>query len=588
MRQILFLLSVLIGLNGFSQTLPDSRSVDWTLAGLRDTSTAGFIEIDMQAQGIVGDGQTPNDAVLNGILATLPSTGAILKFPAGNFLFNNTIELSNNLVLKGDGAEESMFTMDLEGSGHAFSIRGQSISGDTSAIVEPSAKDSEFMIVADASNFSNGDWIKTIQLDSDLVTSSWAVGTIGQITRVRSVSNDTIFLASPLRMNYDIAREPHIVKIIPAENIGLECLKILRIDDTAPQQSSNIYYAYAVNCWISGIESENCTFSHIQTNFSSNLQVSKSYFHHAFGYGGGGRAYGVMLQLTSNECLVEDNIFEHLRHSMIVQAGANGNVFSYNYSFDPFWESTPSNTAGDVVLHGNFVYANLFEQNICQNIVIDNSHGPNGPFNTMLRNRAEGYGIFFSATNSPEQNFLGNEITNRGFPFSFVNYTIQGDGHFIYGNDNKGIIDPPGSEMLLDKSYAYTQRPIFIPQRQWAGIGTPNATKSNSIPAADRLVSRELFTNTCGNATVSSSQNVADKDDLKIFPNPVEAVLTIQSVRDIQKISISDAKGIVIHYQENVGLSNRLSTINWADGIYFVTIEFKNNTSVTKAIVKAK
>ncbi len=40
-------------------------------------------------------------------------------------------------------------------------------------------------------------------------------------------------------------------------------------------------------------------------------------------------AYGTMLHFTTGECLIENNIFEHLRHSTIVQAGANGNVFGY-------------------------------------------------------------------------------------------------------------------------------------------------------------------------------------------------------------------------------------------------------------------
>lgn len=91
-----------------------------------------------------------------------------------------------------------------------------------------------------------------------------------------------------------------------------------------------------------------------------------------------------MIQFTSNECLVQNNVFDYLRHAMILQAGANANVFAYNYSFNPFWTSTPSNSAGDMVLHGNYPYLNLFEQNQGENIIIDNSHGPNGPFNTFL------------------------------------------------------------------------------------------------------------------------------------------------------------------------------------------------------------
>lgn len=586
MRRINSLLFLLICVSGFSQTLPLSRSVDWTLAGLRDTTTNGFIEIDMQAQGVVGNGTTPNDSIVENVLLSIINSGAILNFPSGNFLFNNTINIPTNIIIRGEGAEVTSFTMDLGGTGHSFRIQGQAINSDTTSIINFSAKDSDFIIVSDPNSFSIGDWIQIIQDDSDLVTSSWAVNTVGQIVKVKTISNNKIVLESPLRMDYDTIRSPYILKVIPAENVGIECLKIHRIDNTAPQQSSNIFFSYAVNCWVSGIESENCTFSHIQTNRSSNLHFSKSYFHHGFEYGGGGRAYGVMLQATSNECLVENNIFEHLRHSMIVQSGANGNVFSYNYSYDPYWESIPNNSAGDLVLHGNFVYANLFEQNICQNIVIDNSHGPNGPYNTMFRNRAEGYGIFFSSNNSPNQNFLGNEIPNTSFPYSIVNYTILGTGHFIHGNNNKGTIHPAGTSTLMDSSYAYIQKEDFIPTAQWAGIGTPNSIGSSSIPAYERYNTGTIFSNACNEITVSIDQDIKTKEKVIIFPNPVQTEMTIESSHFIKKLTVMNLMGVVLNSHSNIGFSSKISTVDWRNGLYFILIDFTNNKSITQVIVK--
>ena len=586
MRVKISLLFILISVSGFSQTLPLSRSVDWTLAGLRDTTTNGFIEIDMQAQGVVGNGTTPNDSIVDNVLLSITNSGAILNFPSGNFLFNKTINVPDNIIIRGEGAELTSFTMDLGGTGHSFRIQGQAINSDTTSIINFSAKDSDFIIVSDANSFSTGDWIKIVQYDSDLVTSSWAENTVGQIVKVKNISNNKIVLESPLRMDYEATRSPYILKVVPAENVGIECLKIHRIDNTAPQQSSNIFFSYAVNCWVSGIESENCTFSHIQTNHSSNLHFSKSYFHHGFEYGGGGRAYGVMLQATSNECLVENNIFEHLRHSMIVQSGANGNVFAYNYSFDPYWESPPNNSAGDLVLHGNYVYANLFEQNICQNIVIDNSHGPNGPYNTMFRNRAEGFGIFFSSNNSPNQNFLGNEISNTSFPYNLVNYTIQGTGHFIHGNNNKGTIHPAGTSSLMDSSYAYIQKPDFIPIAQWAGIGTPNIIGSTSIPAYERYNKGTIFSNACNQIALSVDQNINTKEKVMIFPNPVETEITIESSHFIQNLTVVNLMGEVLHYQENIGFSDQISTVDWRNGLYFILIYLTNNKSFTEVIVK--
>jgi hypothetical protein len=136
---------------------------------------------------------------------------------------------------------------------------------------------------------------------------------------------------------------------------------------------------YATNCYINGVEMDSCNYAHVTFSASSHCAVRNSYFHDAYSYGGGGKGYGIMVQNTSGDCLIENNIFRHLRHSMILQAGSNGNVFGYNYSIDPYWTevSLPSNAAGDIVLHGNYVYANLFEGNLGQQIVIDDSHGIN-------------------------------------------------------------------------------------------------------------------------------------------------------------------------------------------------------------------
>jgi len=76
----------------------------------------------------------------------------------------------------------------------------------------------------------------------------------------------------------------------------------------------------------------------------------------------------------------------------LVQHGANGNVFAYNFSFNAksyagefigpiYYKNT------DISLHGHYPFSNLFEGNIAQYIYSDHSHGANGPYNTFLRNR---------------------------------------------------------------------------------------------------------------------------------------------------------------------------------------------------------
>lgn len=543
---LLFLGLLLVNaLKSQAQTLPVHRSVDWTLAGLRPDTLTGLPIFDMQSLGAVGDGLTSNDAVISNFVATYFGAGAILEFPKGQFLFNQSIHLPNNFILRGQGADSTTFLMDLGGSGHGIAVEGNSTT-DTTALLVTALKDSQQLILGDASSFAAGDWIQLKQDDNDWITSSWAAYQTGQVVQIDRMLGDTVWLSSPLRMDYDTARHAFLQKIIPQKNIGIECLKIKRLDDTAPQQGCNIRFKYAVNCWVKGVESEFCTFAHVKGEQSSNLYIAQSYFHHGFDYGGGGRAYGVVFQHATGECLAENNVFEHLRHSMLVQSGANGNVFAYNYSFDPYWSTAPNDAAGDIVLHGNYVYANLFEQNVCQNIVIDNSHGPNGPYNTFFRNRAEGFGIFFSASNSPNQNFLGNDITNTGFPYSFVNYSIQGTGHFIHGNNDKGTIKPTGTQQLMDSTYAYKSQPDFVPNHQWAKVGTPNLAGQYAVPALDRYLGNALFMGSCGLDLFMNRRAVVDHPIGRLFPNPSRGILYVESEKKIENVYICNELGQVV------------------------------------------
>lgn len=566
-----------------AQTLPSSRATDWTKAGLVDTSTTPTTIIDLQNAGLIADGTTANDTILDSILNTLSPAGAVLEFPNGDFLFNNTIALPSNVVLRGQGMQHTQLIMDLGGQGHGIQIQGSAPS-DSSIILQSTPKDSFYLQVWNSQNFAVGDWVQIKQQDADLIHSSWAANSVGQILQIDSISGQMLWFRSPLRMDCDTARQPYLIQLNPKKNCGIECLKIKRIDDTAPQLSANILFKHAVNCWVKNIESENCTFSHVRGEQSSNLYVGHSYFHHGFTYGGNGRAYGVTWQYTTGECLVEDNIFEHLRHSILLQAGANGNVFTFNYSFDPYWDNFPNNGAGDMVLHGNYPYCNLFEQNIVQNIVIDNSHGANGPYNTFFRNRAESYGIIFSSTTSPMQNLVGNEITNDTFPFSLLNFSIQGNDHFLHGNDNKGTIVPTNTNNLPDTSYFYSQAPDFISNAQWSAIGTPNPVSSGTIPAKNRVVQNNFGVG-CSEIIMTTTF-LPTTTDFMVYPNPIDRDLNLESKKKMENIYICNELGQTVYQNSVNAFTVNLQLPDLANGIYVVRIQFADNSSAIQKVVK--
>jgi hypothetical protein len=580
-------LPLIIPFLSLSQTIPAERTVDWSVAGIKDTSTVGFTVLDAVNEGLFNDGITPSDYPLGSLMIN-HSEPIIIYFPPGEYLFNNVIPMRSNMVLRGSGATNTKFIINHNGSGNGINIHGWASNNDTTKILYDLIKDASELSVNNPSLFQVGDWIQIIQDDADLVTSSWALKSVGQIAQIAAINQNTIELDASFRMDFPLSRNPYIKKINPVSNAGIECISFERIDNCAPEQASVIHFDYSVNCWVNGIASNKTTFAHIEASHSSNLSITNSYLHHAFEYGGGGRAYGVMLHFTTNECLVYSNIFERLRHSMILQAGANGNVFCYNRSIDPFWNEGfffPSNSAGDMVLHGNYVFANLFEQNDGQNMVIDNSHGANGPFNTYFRNRGSLFGIFFSDNTSPNQNLVGNEIPNTSAPYSAVNYTIQGTGHFVYGNNNKGTIAPAGTNLLPDTSYYFSQQPIEIPDLFWTKIGTPNALNSGIIPATYFYNNNQLFANACGYSS-DLLVNELSADELMVYPNPANDYFIIKGLNNHQnQVELIDLCGKTISVWNNIDNQDILYIKGVSSGTYYVKIYSDNKFKTYKLVL---
>lgn len=471
-KLMLFGMSFLYSNLSVGQEIEKSRTTNWANAGANISISKKVKRINMSQLGVHAKGKISNSSVLKKIFQKYKGQSLHLLFPEGQFLFEHTLQVPSYVTITGKGADKTIFRFHLKG-GHSFLIKGTFDKKEVIQISKGIQKGETKIYVEKTSGLKKGDWIQVLFDDSKIITSSWAKNTVGQIVQIKAIKNQEIVVSSALRLAYPLRTTPFIRRIKPAQQVGIEKLKIERIDNTAPRHSSNIAIKNAVNCWVHNVNSHRCTYSHIEISRSSNIEVKNSFFKDGFEYGKGGRAYGIVVQLTSNECLIENNKFEHLRHALILQAGANANVFTFNHSVEAYWKHLFKNAAGDVVLHGNYPYLNLFEQNICQNIVIDNSHGMNGPYNTFYRNRAERYGIFFSTNNSPSQNIIANEVTKKSWPIRFFNYRIKGEDHLLYGNLVRKKIRPKGTKNISHTSCFYRKRPGFIAEDKWLEIGTP-------------------------------------------------------------------------------------------------------------------
>lgn len=495
-KTYLLLLSLLVSVCLQAQVIPTPYQTDWSMAATNPSGiNAHYDSVSILNFGGNNTGAIPNDAAFNAAVASLSSSTGLklIFFPSGTYLFNSTINLTDNIILQGAGASSTTMRFNFGGSGADLIRATGSMGTDSSAVIGSGIKNSYKLRVNDETKFTVGDYIRIIETDNDLMFSTWAYGTLGQFAKIVAITADSLTLSSPLRITYPETRNPYIQKVNFVENVGISCLKIVRADvATTSAQYRNINFNYTANSWISGVHSDSTYFAHVDFTNSYKNTLKQSYLENSYEYGGGGRGYGVVCQSSSSECLIINNIFRKLRHSMLLQSGANGNVLSYNYSREPFWIQGffPNDVAGDAVLHGNYPFSNLFEHNIVQNIVVDNSHAENGPHNLFFRNQADNAGIFMNTGAGDSTAFIGNEVTATPSLFYGL-YVLTGNGNFTYGNNVNGTSQPTGTTTLADNSYYTSVAPDFV-TGTWPSIGYPNAINIGTVPAEARFIASEF------------------------------------------------------------------------------------------------
>jgi len=549
MKQVLLLLLFTLPTLSWAD-LPWEYFYEWT-ENVYEIPQKNSGVLDITSIGTFGDTGIDISADMKQLFVDYPEYDSIY-FPAGIYSFNSRLEIPSGKTIYGEGTQ-TVFVFNVENS-PCVSVTGAIVK---TIELNRSVTSNTTTFSLNAKGLKVGQTVRITSDDTGLVTSNWAKGSVLEWNKITFINSDSteITLENPLTRDRPKSDNPKIIVSSLASNVELSSIKIIRIDPTE-SQTSNILLSNAENCKLSCIESESTNFAHIDIRFSRNIEVSGSYMHGAHAFGGGGQGYGVVLQFGTTNCVVSGNIFDTLRHSILLQAGAHGNVISGNYSANPFWTDVllPEDSAGDLVLHGNWVHRNLFQHNIVQNIVIDNSHGMNGPYNTFFRNRAENYGLFMN--NNPasdNQIFIGNEITGNGFLKGLFN--LAGDQFYVNGNIVKGGIVPENGE-IIDLPASLTDGTISDITKPWIGDITnyPYAI----IPSEKRYL-KEI-------ETLCEFDKVASVIPNKYTPSNLETI-DLRSAIEITKDTPYKLINIVGKEFKNF---NKLS-----NGIYFLNVKQK-------------
>lgn len=557
------------------QAIPDERTVDWSVAGAEATFPDPENAVNVMDFGAQGYGLTNDAPAIQAAINDFGGEAGVVLLPAGHYLLEEPVTIPSGIVVRGIDSLSTRLIIDLDGEPiHALRFAG-SAGSEFVSVVSGYSKGSQTLVVDDASIFSEGDYVELLQDNGDWDTepASWAEESVGQIAKVVQVVGNTLELHRPLRITFSEALSPRIRTINPVTNAAIENVGIERMDQPAEGAGSNIHISFGANIRIRNIESNKSVGSHIGVYRSTQVLVEGSYIHHAFTYDGSGtRGYGITLNAHSGECLIENNVFEHLRHAMMVKTGANGNVFGYNYSIDPYRSENIHDFSGDIALHGHYAFANLFEGNQVQNIVVDHYWGPSGPLNTFFRNRAELYGFMITSSDNPSdtQNIVGLEITNTGFFYGL--YTINGENHFEYGNYVTGEILPYPTDLMADASYYLNSPPDFwVPGLPWPCIGIPLPAGEWDIPAKLRYLG------------IDTESTMPLKDIIEVYPNPAAEQVFIRGISEGQHFQaiLYDLSGKVVLQQSRIPV---LDVSHLVPGTYVLSLR-TGNTILTKKIL---
>jgi len=549
----IFRLTLLIlggAITAFAQigtTIPLDRKVDWQNVGYHrspDNVIPGGsfqkVLVPKPTNNASENYRNIMDAIAKASELSSPNRRVMVQLQSGKYIINHPIRLNaqnDYIIIRGVGADSTIIFY--EGSKSTGStiiqIRGISLKS-TINLLSYNAKTNTITLAENSLEISQGDY-----LDIRVPNGSWHSSLhhlrwnpkdyFGQVVKVsKKVSDREIELEDDFNLVWSIAaREsitPYVRKFIPAEEIGIENLKI-EPDTVNDGWGYNIFLEYAVNCWLRGIESANAVSSHVQISKSSAIEIRECYFHGAQNYGAGGHGYGVNVADRSTNCLIEDNIFQHLRHSMIVQMGASRNVFGYNYSREQHDEI--GDVLADLSIHGHYAFANLFEGNWLDRIEADSFWGSNGPYNTFVRNYVQYQTM--KVHNSDYFNFLANEAKlillnshNALDKYSELHY------HTHWKPSQREI------SHLADISYYHNSRPQFIDSSfTWPPLGPPSISNGSqttqNIPARQRFCSK--FPEACSSSWLTLANQTSDlavlRSQGKNNPNRINRIFGFSS-----------------------------------------------------------
>ena len=466
----------------------DLAIASWSVAGTNERR--GQTQIAVADHGAKpGDERSDSAAFDAAVAAAASMDGPVtLILDSGTYRLTETLHLVDGVTLRGEGPATQVVVDFDDADGPAIAATGRAIGGwvPVGGELVRGATEVNILDASDAEAYRIGDMVEIEQTnDASMYTKpewnvDWGEGSVGELNRVVSVDGQTLQLEAPINADYTPDLAPRIRRIDAVEQVGIEDLSLFREDEG---YGSTIRFELVADAWVDGVVSRRTSRAHVGLNQVFRCRVEDSIFHDATDFGDGGRAYGVSLARHTTGCLVVDNTLYDLRHAIIVQLGASGNVVAYNHARGSAGYEDRQPRA-DLSLHGHWPQANLFEGNIVDRVVSSDWWGPSGPTNTLFRNCVRDHVIV--ADSSDDHVVIANVIGGGGFT---VEEGIEGT--FVAGNlvagVQTGFVDAAESDGVDVPASLWTeQAPEFLDGYAWPPIDPSRDGSACDLPASER------------------------------------------------------------------------------------------------------
>ena len=495
-----------------------SRQINWTKAGV-----VGGIPNRTGVCSTLSPGVSAT--TINSAIASCPS-GQVVKLNAGtyNLTAGITFQGKNNVTLRGAGANQTflVFTGDtscnnlrsdicIAGSNNweggpqntanwtaGYAVGTTSITLSNTTNIVPG---STFLILDQLDDTSDTGNVFVCATTGVCSTEGSGGGSRGgnraqqQLVAVTGVSGSTVTISPGLYMpNWSSGKSPGAWwanTVISGD--GIESLSV---DHTNSNDQSGIAFMDATNSWVKDVRSITPNRNHVWFYAATHITVEDSYFYGTLNHAS--VSYGIE-PFQSSDCLVQNNIIQHVASPLLPTASGSGNVYAYNFTIDDFYTPSPNFLLDSYQPHDAGGNMSLFEGNQIAAMRSDAIHGTHN-FLTIFRNRILGTQAGSNNNTKPMgiesfgryYNVVGNVLGTVGFHTQYQDLAPSGT------NPNQSIY-------LLG----------------WSGdVGTKAGNLVNDLLVISTLMRWGNY-DTVNNATQWNSSEVPST--ISPFPNPVPA-----------------------------------------------------------------